>query len=492
MEILTLSKKALFKNKISVCLILSVSAIAVCCLILLFGINEAGKKEIAKSIKERGNIDKVNLDHFVFTEKGMVKGGVKAVLSPNDLRLIKNSCREVKGISFYSMADIDGMKIGKKQYSITDFRYFPQVYGVPPEHIKVIGMKLKEGRFINKTDMLYKRRVCVLGGEVDRFVGQKNLIGKKIITKNPDEKFTIIGILHRKMPLSTILPQNISVVWEDTVWRLSGRPMYTKIEPIKGEATNLNCAIYIPFAMWEDFNKRRDNSFGGIILESETFDNSLYLPPSFPEKTLITIEIDTSSFEEEDGEKIIKDEETARVFGEDDSLIYKKFKQPFDNIRLVLRKRYGDNSFFRFGYCSTLIDELNGQMEDSRKLLMVIFLSSLLLSGIILMSMQLLSVYRRISEIGVLRAFGARKKDIFWQFLAEGVMLYSIGIVIGIFTGTLASYLMVTKIAGWEFSIPIFGIISSSLFVFLVGILSGLYPALKAANIPPAEAVKYE
>jgi putative ABC transport system permease protein len=71
-------------------------------------------------------------------------------------------------------------------------------------------------------------------------------------------------------------------------------------------------------------------------------------------------------------------------------------------------------------------------------------------------------------------------------------MICSVGIIIGLIVGILISYLVVNKILSWEFSIPVYGIIISSIFVFLVGILSGVYPALKAANIPSAVAVKYE
>ena len=116
----------------------------------------------------------------------------------------------------------------------------------------------------------------------------------------------------------------------------------------------------------------------------------------------------------------------------------------------------------------------------------------LLFSGILLTSMMLMSVHKRVSEIGIRRAFGARKKDIFWQFLAEGVMIYSVGIIIGILVGLLVSYFVINKLLVWEFFVPIMGIVISSLFVFSVGILSSLYPAMRAANIPPAVAVKYE
>ncbi len=497
-ELLTIAKKNLFKNKIITGLILSSVALVVCCLILLLAINEAGKREIAKEIKERGNLNRVLLDYGVFTEKGY-RGKVKAILSPCDLRLIKNSCPAVKEIGFYTVTDIDEIRIGNRQYSdlsISDMGgLLPNIFGASPACLKVLDMRLKEGRFINKIDMLYKRRVCVLGGETARVIGHKKVIGKELITKNPDGKFTIIGVLHKKMPLFTTLPEEMG--WkllaksESEIRELSESDLIK--DGRKCNALEVNSAIYIPFTTWQDFVKETDTSvisIGGVTFESKTVDRFLFSSTSFPGGTFVWMKIDTP-LEEKGGGKFI-DKEDLRVFQEFYYPITERLKEPLNSIRKVLRKKYGEDKFFRFTNYGSLRDELEDQMEDSRKLLGITFLFSLLLSGIILTSFMLVSVQKRVSEIGVLRAFGARKKDIFLQFLAEGTMIYSVGIIIGIVVGILGDYLIVSKILHWEFSIPYYGIIISSVFVFLVGILSSVYPALKAANIPPAVAVRYE
>ncbi|MDI6736884.1 MAG: FtsX-like permease family protein, partial [bacterium] len=168
--------------------------------------------------------------------------------------------------------------------------------------------------------------------------------------------------------------------------------------------------------------------------------------------------------------------EDLRVFEEFLTPIPERLKKPLDIIKQALRKKYGEDAFFLFTNLGSLRDELKDQIEDSEKLLGITFLFSLLLSGIILTSMMLMSVHKRVSEIGVRRAFGARKKDIFLQFLSEGIMIYSVGIIIGLMVGILIAYLVVNKILHWEFFIPIYGIIISSIFIFLVGILSSLYP----------------
>jgi ABC-type antimicrobial peptide transport system permease subunit len=161
-------------------------------------------------------------------------------------------------------------------------------------------------------------------------------------------------------------------------------------------------------------------------------------------------------------------------------------------MRKVLKKRYGEDKLFSFTYLGNLTDEIQNQMEDSNKLLWITGMVTLLLSGVILSSMMLMSVHKRVSEIGIRRAFGARKKDIFYQFLTEGMVIYSIGIVIGLVMGLVLSYLLIVKILSWEYSIPIYSLVLSSVIPFLVSILSSLYPAMQAAKIQPAVAVKYE
>ncbi len=484
-------EKNLFKNKVSAGLILFLSVLVVCCLILLFGINEAGKREIVKDIKEKGNVNIVNLDQRVFTEKGFDEEP-KAILSPCDLQLIKNSCHQVKDIGFYAVTYIQGeMKIGDKQYSAIQEigkPVLPNILGATPDCIKVLELKIKEGRFINNTDMRYKRRVCVLGGEALKFITQKKVIGTELITKNPDGKFTIVGVLHKKMPLFTSLPDG----WRKKL--LVNSDPYDVKAGRKFHSLAINDNIYIPYTTWQDFVKGRDIStisIGGITLECETMNKYLFSSDTFPPNTWLWLKID-ASFEGKGEGKFIKGKEDLRVFKKFCSPLPESLKEPLEGIRKVLRKKYGEDTFFCFESLGSLNDELNDQIEDSNKLLGITALFSLLLSGILLTSMMLMLVHKRVSEIGIRRAFGARRRDIFWQFLSEGVTLYSLGIAIGIVIGSLISYLMITKIFSWEFSIPFYGIVISSLFVFFVGILSSLYPAMKAANIPPAQAVKYE
>lgn len=116
---------------------------------------------------------------------------------------------------------------------------------------------------------------------------------------------------------------------------------------------------------------------------------------------------------------------------------------------------------------------------------------SLLVGGIGIMNIMLVSVTERTREIGIRIAIGARKRDIRYQFLIEAVSIALIGGIIGIMLGIGASFAL-AKFATWNTSIAPNSIFLSFFFAFLVGVVFGLFPAVKASNLNPIESLRYE
>jgi putative ABC transport system permease protein len=116
---------------------------------------------------------------------------------------------------------------------------------------------------------------------------------------------------------------------------------------------------------------------------------------------------------------------------------------------------------------------------------------SLLVGGIGIMNIMLVSVTERTREIGVRLAVGARSGDILLQFLTEAVTLSILGGLIGIGTGLAISQLVSAKL-GWPTLVSSSSILLSFAFSGAIGIFFGFYPARKAAQLDPIDALRYE
>jgi putative ABC transport system permease protein len=116
---------------------------------------------------------------------------------------------------------------------------------------------------------------------------------------------------------------------------------------------------------------------------------------------------------------------------------------------------------------------------------------SLLVGGIGIMNIMLASVLERTREIGVRRAIGAKRKDIRAQFVIESFAISLIGGVSGIIIGIVLARL-VAAYAGWPTVITIWSLALSTGVSITVGLVSGIYPANRAAELNPIEALRYE
>ena len=129
--------------------------------------------------------------------------------------------------------------------------------------------------------------------------------------------------------------------------------------------------------------------------------------------------------------------------------------------------------------------------ETMTGLLMSVASVSLLVGGIGIMNIMLVSVTERTREIGVRLAVGAKARDILRQFLAEAVALSLVGGLAGIGLGITVSE-VITKSLGWPVLITAASIVVAFAFSAAVGVFFGWYPARKAANLDPIEALRYE
>jgi len=123
--------------------------------------------------------------------------------------------------------------------------------------------------------------------------------------------------------------------------------------------------------------------------------------------------------------------------------------------------------------------------------LIVVSSIALLVGGIGVMAIMTISVTERTREIGTRRAIGAKRREILWQFLLEASFLTAIGGVLGSLLGS-GIGLAVHYITGFPVSLPWWSFALGIGFSATVGIVFGLFPAVKASNLDPIEALRYE
>ncbi len=160
---------------------------------------------------------------------------------------------------------------------------------------------------------------------------------------------------------------------------------------------------------------------------------------------------------------------------------------------LLTRHQLSDPSKADFSIISQsdILSAANSTTGTFTALLSGIAAISLLVGGIGIMNIMLVTVTERIREIGLRKALGAKKKTIIAQFLTEAILLTFIGGIIGMLLGILLSFIIAHLI-----SLP-FTLSPSAIFLAIVvsggiGILFGWYPAQRAANLSPIEALRYE
>ena len=173
----------------------------------------------------------------------------------------------------------------------------------------------------------------------------------------------------------------------------------------------------------------------------------------------------------------------------EDLEVIKKDIDSFLRIRHGIRKT--EDSDFHVQNSSQWLNSWGDAAKTFTYLLGGIAAISLLVGGIGIMNIMLVSITERTKEIGIRIAIGAKKSEIMEQFLIESVLISFIGGGLGILLGIIISR-TVSKIGGWDTIVSTQSIILAFGFSVAIGIFFGFYPARKAANLNPIDALRYE
>lgn len=169
-----------------------------------------------------------------------------------------------------------------------------------------------------------------------------------------------------------------------------------------------------------------------------------------------------------------------------------------DQVRTVMRNRRGigtndqvDDEGFALETQDVFLNLYGSATSNIYIVTVIVAGLSLFVGGIVVMNIMLVSVTERTKEIGIRKAIGARRKDILTQFLIEAVVVTALGGAIGVGTGFGLAY-VISALIGFPLLISVWSAVSGVGASSIVGIVSGLWPAWRAAKLDPIEALRAE
>ena len=406
----------------------------VCSVIAMLAVGEGASYEAQEQIRRLGS-NNIIIRSIKPQEEQSISSTQSRIaeygLTYLDLRRIRDTFPGVKLI-------VPGRIIRKHAWCARQ-RIDAEIVGSVPWYPKMNKLQLDQGRYFNDMEMEQCKNVCVLSKEAEnRLFPLGNAIQGKI--RVDSDYYEVIGVIRSESTSKTATPGNGS-----SNGGAQGQ------HAGQGAQASTTCRIYIPLTaakarFGEILMKRRSGSFEAERVELHE----------------ATIQVAQQS----------EVEETALV------------------IRQILEDLHKQNDF-EIVVPLALLRQAERTKRIFNIVLGAIAAISLLVGGIGIMNIMLASVTERTREIGIRRALGAKRRDIIIQFLIETVLLSGVGGLIGVGLGITIPYLitwfanMVTIITPWA---PLAAFSISG----LVGIIFGIYPALRAANMDPVEALRHE
>jgi putative ABC transport system permease protein len=226
----------------------------------------------------------------------------------------------------------------------------------------------------------------------------------------------------------------------------------------------------------------------GLVAPQITLQQEVAGLPASDVNNLIYVPLNAALFRLEDNRSEMRDELDGFYLQLDPSV---DSIQTADVVRGLLNVSHRNAGDFNVIVPAELLAEQKRTQRIFDMVMVAIASISLLVGGIGIMNIMLASILERTREIGVRRAVGARQADIVRQFLIEAIMISFAGGAMGIAFGFGISKL-IAVFAGWSTIVTVASILLAFIVSVSVGLVFGIYPAVKAARLDPVEAIRYE
>jgi len=338
------------------------------------------------------------------------------------------------------------------------------IRGIYPDHFVIRMHQIGAGRFLSDLDVQRGARCVVLGNTVATQLWPEasieSLIGKTVLIGT--SPFEVVGVL------------DFYQSEEQGRIRRSGKTsMRWKWDPFRIK----NETVLIPFTtLFHEFrsgvvsDEKPNSNKGNDSAESKKSNGTQ--ESSKTNDSIDSIELDALIVRVRDLEY---------------------FRSALDQLRKLLDITHRGVDDFDFETREDWFDRVESSVRAARLSGGLISAISLIVGGIGIMNIMLASISERVREIGIRMAVGARPRDIFLQIITEGMFISLIGAFLGI--GASLGLIEILKLISPTENVPLLswdGVLFSVVFALLAGLLSGIYPGLKAARLDPISALRYE
>lgn len=427
--------------------------IGIMAVVSIMEIGNGASKTLGKSIQSMGANMIMVMPGAAAAAGIQQASGSAPTLTPADVEAILLDCPAVATAAPVVMA--------RTQVVYGSTNWVPaNMFGTTPAYLEIRDWKnLDEGECFTEQDVRNSNKVCIVGKTlVTELFADCSPIGETIRIQNVP--FRVIGVLSRKGANVMGMDQDdiLLTPWTTLKYRVSGSAL--------GQV-NQSASV---------------GSLDGINSFGDPYPRShLEFYP-----TLTTTQMTNTPRQTR---MTTVDQICAS------SVSTEKMQMAVDQITATLNRthqiRPGEAGDFNLRNMTELSEMFGSTTVLMKSLLLMIAGISLLVGGVGIMNIMLVSVTERTREIGLRMAVGARGRDIMIQFLVEAVMLCLIGAMIGIALARGVS-MLVTLLMNWPIAASLPAIIAAVSVSILIGVGFGFYPAWRASQLDPIDALRYE